>query len=82
MVKKRWIEVDDQCFGPDRQESGGWYLWLLICFCKRIARKDGTTFDQRRRGVKVIEARTKKAALKNLEEFMEQSDVVLLANED
>lgn len=76
-VIKRWIEVDDSCFGPDKKNQH-WEMFLFICRCTLIERKRLGNFIRRKRGVISLVAKTKKAVREKLEQFIERKDVLLL----
>lgn len=77
MISKRWIEVDDNCFGPDKKNNH-WEIILLISQCTLIQRKRLGNFVRKKRDAMSLEAKTKKLLLEKLEQFIEQKNVLLL----
>lgn len=77
MITRRWAEVVDECFGPDKKSSL-WILYTIIYFCKEITREDGVSYIQRKKDVKIFTGRTKKIVLKKLRDFINFEDVVVL----
>lgn len=75
-VTKRWIEVDDECFGPDKRNQH-WEMFLIIYRCTLIERKRLGNFIRRKRDVISLVAKTKKAVREKLEQFIERKDVLL-----
>ena len=76
-VTNRWIEVDNDCFGPDKKNHH-WQIILLISRCVSIKRKRLGNFIRRKRDAMTLEAKTKKMLLEKLEQFIEKRDVLLL----
>jgi len=76
MIAKRWIEVDDGCLGPDKQNSH-WVMYLFVSFCVLIKRKRLGNYVRRRRNIHALEGRTKKELRQKLEEYMTQPNVFL-----
>lgn len=76
-IIKRWIEVDDNCFGPDKKNHH-WEMFLIICRCTLIKRKRLGDFVRRKRDVISLVAKTKKAVREKLEQFIQKKDVQLL----
>lgn len=75
-ITKKWVEVDDECFGPDRKNRH-WEMYLFICLCALIQRRNGQDFVRRRKTIKPITGKTKKSVLAQLEKFMGQKDTYL-----
>ena len=73
----RWIEVDNDCFGPDKKNNH-WEFILLINRCVSIERKRLGNFIRRKRDSMTLQAKTKKMLLEKLEQFIERKDVLLL----
>lgn len=80
MAVKRWIEVANECFGPDKKETG-WQMFLIIkrC-CSYIShKKSGPVEVVRRQGdVLVLTDKRKKGVVQQLQNFIGRKDVILL----
>lgn len=75
-ITNRWIEVDNNCFGPDKKNNH-WQIILLISRCISIERKRLGNFIRRKRDSMIFQAKTKKMLLEKLEQFIERKDVLL-----
>jgi len=77
---KRWIELQNDCLGPDKKETG-WQMFLIIkrC-CSYIAKKKSgpTKIVRRKDDVIVLTGKRKKDVLKKLNDFVERKNVILL----
>ncbi len=78
-VIKRWIELENDCFGPDKQNNH-WQIILLISRCVSIKRKRLGDFVRRKRDSMLLQAKTKKTLLEKLEQFVERTDVLFKEN--
>jgi len=78
MVIKRWTEVEDTCFGPDKK-NGFWQMFLLIHHYTKINRhtKRGIViFTKRQNDVAVLTDKTKKGLLVKLRKFLRRAETV------
>lgn len=77
---KRWIEVIDECFGPDK-EGHRWQMFLLIkrC-CSYISHKKSGPVEviRRQSDVLALTNRCKKGVVRQLQNFIDRKDVILL----
>jgi len=81
---KKWIEVADECFGPDKK-GRGWQMFLVIkrC-CSYIAKKKSglTKIVQRKDDCILLSGKRKKDVLQQLQNFIGRKDVMLLEKEN
>ena len=77
MIVKKWIEVEDECFGPDK-ENGGWVMYLFIRLCRTIKRSNGVEYTTRKKTLEVLQGNTKRSLLQKLEKYMDTKDTCLL----
>ncbi len=75
---KHWIEVQDECFGPERREDSGWEYILFVCRCRSYSRHDGTLVVNRKRNCMGISATTRAGAHRALRKFIHSPGVTLL----
>jgi len=77
---RRWIEVADECFGPDKKK-GFWQMFLVIkrC-CSYIAKKKSGPVEviRRQNGVLKLTDKRKKGVVRQLQDFIDRKDVILL----
>jgi len=74
---KRWIELENECFGPDKNKEG-WQIALIIwrC-CSYIAKKKSGPVEVKRRqkDVIVLTGKRKKDVRQQLMDFVARKDV-------
>ena len=76
----RWIELQNECFGPNKKD-GHWQIFFVIkrC-CSYIAKKKSgpTEIIRRKSDVIALTGRRKKDVIHQLSDFVERKDVTLL----
>ncbi len=82
MAVKRWIELENEYFGPDKRETG-WEIFLVIkrC-CSYIAKKKSgpAKVVRRQRDVLALTGKSKRDVIQQLEKFISRKDVILKEN--
>ena len=81
-IIRKWEEVDDECFGPDKRNSR-WEMFIIVCMCVEYNRKTKhglKKYIRRKKTVKSFESRFKKDVLSKLEEYFARSKVFLLTS--
>jgi hypothetical protein len=77
---KKWVELENECFGPDKK-GRSWQMFLLIkrC-CSYIShKKTGNVEVVRRQGdVIALTGKRKKDVVQQLADFITRKDVVFL----
>lgn len=79
-ISRRWIELEDECFGPDRK-GNYWEMFLIIYHCSSyIAHKKtgAITVTRRKKAVISLVAQLKRDVLQKLNTFVNRKDVTLL----
>lgn len=79
-IVRKWIEVDDECLGPDKKK-GKWEMYLILAMCTEYSRqtKQGPKkYIRRKKSVKPVSGKSKKDVLKQLEIYFARPDVFLL----
>ncbi len=76
---KRWIELQDECFGPDKKNHL-WQMFLIVkrC-CSYISHKKSGPIEVVRRQTDVLEltGKRKKDVIQQLQDFINKKDVIL-----
>ena len=78
-IEKRWIEVEDSCFGPDKKNQH-WEMWIVTKRCTEYSRKTKrgiSRFVRRAKEVVSFSGKFKKDVLGKLEEYMSRDNVFL-----
>lgn len=81
MIKKKWIEVENECLGPDKNFRD-WEIYLFIHLCKTIQRKTKhgiNEFTQCFRTIKQIKGKSKREVINQMCNFLKKKNVILLA---
>ena len=78
MIEKGWIELENDCFGPDKKTSRLWVMYLFIRLCRTIKRCNGVAYTTRKRTVISLQGSTKKSVIQQLKEYVDGENVVLL----
>ena len=77
---RRWIEVADECFGPDKKK-GFWQMFLVIkrC-CSYIAKKKSGPVEvvRRQNDVFVLTDKSRKGVIQQLQNLINRKDVIFL----
>lgn len=79
-IVRKWEEVDDECFGPDKRNSH-WEMFIFVCRCVEYSRKTRhglKKFIRRNKTVKLFNGRFKKNVLAKVEKYFAQTNVFLL----
>ena len=77
-IAKRWIEIENDCFGPEKHLSNYWYMWLLITYCTLIVRDSGVSYVRQKKDCVELKSKTKKGLIRRLSNFVNRKDAVLL----
>lgn len=77
-IAKRWIEIENDCFGPEKQSSSYWYMWLLIRYCTQIVRDSGVSYVRQKKDCIELKSKTKKGLIRKLNDFVNRKDAVLM----
>ena len=79
-IVRKWTEVEDECLGPDKANAH-WVMYLFIHLCVEYSRKTKRgliKYIRRGKTIKLVEGKLKRNVLVKAEEYLAQSDVVLL----
>ncbi len=79
-IKKKWTEVDNECFGPNK-ENNKWQMLLVVVHCATYSRRTKTgpkEYTRRKKTVIPFFGKLKKDVRAQLEKYMARKDVFLM----